>query len=260
MARHRSYFSRRVARRLVRSVGLTQYLRYAALSLLPGERLVRMTIRGEALVLRTRTPDLIVAEESLGSEYTHLAHLFPVGFDGLIVDAGGYIGTAALTLSRLYPAARVVTIEPSSANFAVLTQNIQARANITAIKAALVDAPGKTISLGDRGTGHWGFTIVGHPSDAHGVTELETVPGITLPEVMQRMGTTRIELLKLDIEGAELALFRNCPEDLARADAVFAELHDKIVDGCKAAFLAFSHDRWVVKAEGEKYLSLRKPS
>ena len=51
---------------------------------------------------------------------------------GLIIDAGGYLGTAAIAFSEAYPDATVVTIEPSPENFALLVQNTAAYPNIRA--------------------------------------------------------------------------------------------------------------------------------
>ena len=64
-----------------------------------------------------------------------------------------------------------------------------------------------------------------------------------------------LRLIKLDIEGGEKALFETAASGLTSVDFVFAELHDRILPGCTAAFAAFSQDRFVFNFGGEKFLS-----
>ena len=50
--------------------------------------------------VRSATPDLRTAIVNLTEEFDCLNQLLPEGYSGLIVDAGGYIGTAALKSSK----------------------------------------------------------------------------------------------------------------------------------------------------------------
>ena len=61
---------------------------------------------------------------SLRYELDVLRNVLPVDCNCIIVDAGGNIGTAALQLSEIWPEATIVVIEPSDANFEMLSQNI----------------------------------------------------------------------------------------------------------------------------------------
>ena len=67
-----------------------------------------------------------------------LSDLYPRAVEGVIIDAGGYIGTAALTLSELFHKAHILFIEASSANFELLKRNVANSPNIQPIRAALV--------------------------------------------------------------------------------------------------------------------------
>ena len=89
---------KRAARLLrhVRSVGLSNTV---MLYTLPKNTERVVNILGYEIVVRARTPDLD-AIESLMVEYTFLDDLLPSEFNGLIVDVGGYIGTAAIALHR----------------------------------------------------------------------------------------------------------------------------------------------------------------
>ncbi len=59
------------------------------------------------------------------------------------------------------------------------------------------------------------------------------VKTITLPEILMAAGHKRISLLKIDIEGAETALFNAGPDWLDQFDNIVIELHG---EDCEKAF------------------------
>jgi len=218
--------------------------------------LKRFKIAGHEVWVRPGTPDLRVAVKSLGDEYLPLSRMLPADYDGLIVDAGGYIGTAALKLNELFPNATIVSIEPSDENFDVLVKNTRDRRNIHCVNAALgVPGSGKR-RLANRGTGEWGFTIVDNPRDNASPQFMGLVETVSLCDLCERFGFASIGVLKLDIEGAEKELFIHDAHGLSKIPIIFVELHDRIVKGCSTAFFDFSARRWVVRTAGEKYLSV----
>ena len=130
-----------------------------------------------------------------------------------IVDAGGYIGdSAALFLSR-YPNARCVVIEPGSAyGWAVL--NLRRYGERAVLhQAALMSSPG-FCRVQEADTG----------SEAH-VDINGTIKAITVPEILASSPHGRIDILKVDIEGAEVALFQSAAEWLPFVDCITIELH-----------------------------------
>ena len=130
-----------------------------------------------------------------------------------IVDAGGYIGdSAALFLSR-YPNARCVVLEPGMAHaWASLTlERYGARAVLH--QAALMSSPG-FCRVQEAETG----------SEAHADIN-GTIKAITLPEILASSPHGRIDILKVDIEGAEVGLFQSASEWLPYVDCITIELH-----------------------------------
>ncbi len=56
---------------------------------------------------------------------------------------------------------------------------------------------------------------------------------MTVAQIMDASGFSEVDLLKLDIEGAEADLFRDGPPDwLKRVTNVAVELHDRFRPGC----------------------------
>lgn len=246
----------RYAAWLAKNIGFKASIRLFVLGRFGFSRPVQIVWKGTPLTVRAGSPDLDVAVASLGPEFEPLRSVLAPDFDGLIVDAGGYIGTAALALARLFPRAEIVTIEPSSDNYRILSENIRTVPNIVPVEAALVARPQGPAALLNRGTGQWGYTIVNNRNESM-TEEIESVETITLEEIRAEFGNRPIGLLKLDIEGAEKDLFERDAETLEDVYAIFVELHDRILPGCDAAFLAFSKHRVRRNFGGEKYLSIR---
>jgi FkbM family methyltransferase len=218
--------------------------------------LVAVTIRKTKVRLRKGTPDIMVALSCLEGEFDPVAYLLPRDYDGVIIDAGGYIGTAALALARLFPKARILTVEPSQANFSLLVQNVANHPRIEPVYGALVADAAKTVTLRNRGTGEWGFTAVAVPDDNPRARDLHETPAFRLADLVADVRD--IGLLKLDIEGGELDLLNRDRDTLDLIPNIFIELHDRIALGCRKAFFEFSAARIVVKSSGEKYLSIKR--
>lgn len=171
-----------------------------------------------------------------------------------IIDAGGYIGTAAVAMARAFPNATIVTLEPSITNFNVLSKNVAPFKNIVAMNKALGPTE-TTMMLRDRGTGGWGFTLVERPSDSADAAPLHTIEVTTIPALTKTFAAPGIDLLKLDIEGGEYALLKERPAWIDSTRVIFAELHERIIPGCEEVFYHAMKGR-SNRTSGEKVLSI----
>ena len=213
-------------------------------------------ISGKNIWIRKKTPDFRVALSCFNGEFDIIKNLFPKDYSGVIIDAGGYIGTAAIMFSEMYPKATILTIEPSKDNFRILQKNISNYKNIKPIYGALVASNEEKVVLRNRKTGAWGYTIVEHPKDRLDAGIIAEVPAFRLSSLGVKIED--IGILKLDIEGGEYAIMKDDYENLQLVPVILAELHDKIVEGCSELFFSFSKNRIVSIDEGEKYLSIKK--
>jgi FkbM family methyltransferase len=230
---------------------------FAASTALRSRKPIRVTVRSVPIFVRPCTPDLAVAKISFSGEFdAAIAATMPLEHN-LIIDAGGYIGTAAITLARAFPEATIISLEPSRDNFAMLAMNVRGYPNVVALNMALGSSEGST-RLVDRGTGEVGFSTVQAPADSAAPSRLHEIAVTTVPDLMQRFGASGIDFLKLDIEGAEHDLLMGQPPWLEATRVVFAELHERIVPGCEAVFAAATADRKNSADDGgEKILSVR---
>jgi FkbM family methyltransferase len=243
---------------VLRQNSVFKFLRLKLLNILGVRRDIHLTLFDTPVIVRSGTPDLRVALASLGHEFEYLARRYPSQAEGLIIDAGGYIGTAAMALAKAYPNCAIATIEPASENFETLAKNVKAFDNIVPIKAALVADPGeRAINLMSRGNGEWGFTTIATPRD-HPVTFLESVNTISVDEILGRLGYERVFVLKMDIEGAEYDLMKRSSTWLSKVDIFLVELHERIVPGSVDAFEACNKDRLVVRDSGGKLISVSR--
>jgi FkbM family methyltransferase len=234
-----------------RENGFRGYLEYRRKRLLGVAEPMTVWHRGRRMRVRATGPDLSVTRGA-HSEFSVLKHLYSRNQAGVIIDAGGFVGSAALELARLYPKARILTIEPSSENFALLKDNIAGEPRIEAIHAALVgdDAP-PMLALQDRSTGPWGYTVA-----SRGAADLEQVPTLAISDLMTRVAGDDLLIFKMDIEGAETALLTPQANWLSRTGVLMIELHERITPGCEAAFFAANTGRAIVRTGGEKFVSI----
>jgi FkbM family methyltransferase len=230
--------------------GLTG-LAYVRASLGRRRRVVRVRVRGCDLRVRTGTPDLGVAVsvfikgeyESLQAENVER-----------IVDAGANMGASTAYFARRFPDARIVAIEMEPENAALLRENVRGFANVSVVEAALDAEIGQT-EIVDRGSSV-GFTMA--EAGAEGRATGQTVRRVTLDEVMREHGLERIDLLKVDVEGAEARIFAR-PGTWADVTGMLAvELHERFRPGCREAFDALV-SKWsrVEHLGKEKFLAVR---
>lgn len=229
--------------------------KWMALSALGIRKELPIKIGGIPVTIRTSSTDADVSTVSLRGEFDDLFAAVPRLRYDFIVDAGGYIGTAAIAFARAYPDATIVTLEPSEQNFALLCKNTRDYPNIRPINAALGNTAGR-VELRNRGTGHSGFTVVGEPEDNPDGGVLHSIECVTIPDLKKEFGREGVDILKLDIEGGEFALLKDVPGWMESVGAVCIELHDRIVSGCTDAYVAATAGRRNIDLDGEKYLSI----
>lgn len=175
----------------------------------------------------------------------------------VIIDAGANIGLSSIYFANNYPGARIIAIEPEESNFEILIKNVAAYKNITPVKAALW-YENTTIKLFDPGQGKWGFIVKGQ--DAHKGKDgnpLCDVLGLTINNVMEKFEISHIDILKIDIEGAEKEVFNHSHSWIEKVDSLIVELHDSIKTGCKRSFYNGTNgfdDEWTL---GEHVLLAR---
>jgi FkbM family methyltransferase len=151
-----------------------------------------------------------------------------LGEPRVIVDAGANIGLASILFANRYPRAKVYAIEPERSNFSLLVENVRPYSNVVPIQAALW-GENTTVNILDPGSGAWGFM-----TDVAGSGH--EVPAITVDRLMDEHDIERIDILKVDIEGAEKEVFAKDPAWIGRVGSIICELHERLKGGCNRSF------------------------
>jgi FkbM family methyltransferase len=171
----------------------------------------------------------------------------------VILDAGANIGLTSIYFARRFPDATIIAIEPERSNVDLLMRNVAPYGNVRVVEAALWSEECE-LQLEDPGIGKWGFRVeratrAGAPS--------HSVRGITVETMLNDFGLERIDVLKLDIEGAEREVLAASAAWIDRVGILVAELHDRYKEGCSRnyhlATRGFDYE-WVV---GENVFAAR---
>lgn len=182
-----------------------------------GETLLRFRLRNkQTVVLRASV------RTTLNEIYLHRVYDIPgVHFRSCrhVFDFGANMGVFALYIGARAPAASISCFEPSTANFAMLEQNLVAnQVPARAYRMAISTLPGpRRLSL----AAHSG----GYALD-RSVDRFEKVECADLAKVFSLTGVDICDFLKMDIEGEELNFLLESPIDLLRRiRAIAVEWH-----------------------------------
>lgn len=177
------------------------------------------------MIIRRGDSDIRVFKQIFLDE---VYHFFPENFSPIVIlDAGANVGYSAVWFASKFPYAKILAIEPEKSNFDLLKKNTAGRSNIFPVQAGLWFEK-SFLRIHDSKAGSWAFET--KVPKAGEKTDVETV---TIPELISNYNLTQIDLLKIDIEGAEYELFENQAEEwLPFVNMIMIETHDRMRHGC----------------------------
>ena len=173
----------------------------------------------------------------------------------IIVDAGANIGLSAVFFANKYPDAAIFAVEPEESNFQLLKRNVSRYPQIRPLHMALW-GESRQIHLIDPGDGHHGFQTV--KADEVGNGQRRKVQAITMEDLITRLELNYVDILKVDIEGAEKEVFENSLGWIDRVGVIMVELHDHLKVGCREAFVSATKAFPEEFFKGETVIRLRK--
>jgi FkbM family methyltransferase len=192
--RHRSPWWRRIARTL-------------------GRKLFRLAEGGEDPRFASNGERWLLREVLQASEANSTA-------PAVIIDAGANTGgytRAVLQIAReLGKAVEVHTFEPSPHCLTSLRQEFAATRNVHVVDTALGDEPGEAVLNAGR-EGSSLASLVTRPRFAGAPADAVRVRVARLDDYLEDNAISRVDLLKLDVEGFELAALRGAGERLRPA-------------------------------------------
>jgi FkbM family methyltransferase len=126
-----------------------------------------------------------------------------------IIDVGAYDGDTAAIYLRIFPDAIVHALEPDAENFAKLTESAASLRNIRPhrLAAGATDGPAVLHRNGNQQT----HSLLPRPREGKryypenaGPTGTEIVPVVTLDSFCRDQAINFVDILKLDVQGAEV--------------------------------------------------------
>ncbi|AKO97739.1 methyltransferase, FkbM family [Marinovum algicola DG 898] len=167
--------------------------------------------------LRPGTKDASVAVDNfIREEYAAIA---PPSDPVVLLDGGAYIGdTSAFFLSK-YPRLRSIAFEPMPDSFHLAEKNLAPYVGRVELFNIALTADGSPVRMSGEQTG----ARAGNQGDI-------VVKSRTIPSVLATLPEKRIDILKLDIEGAEGPIFANNPAAwLPQVGFIIIETHGPTV-------------------------------
>lgn len=136
-----------------------------------------------------------------------------------VLDLGAHVGMTALFQLETLPGVRVVCVEPSPHNAALLRGNLQSFGARAAVIEGAVGGQSGEVHI-DVGGWSWGGRTDASPGTGYAVR------CYTVDEIMRKARLDSIDLLKIDVEGAEAAVFANCDSWIGAVGSIMIEIHE----------------------------------
>jgi FkbM family methyltransferase len=133
----------------------------------------------------------------------------------LILDVGSNIGLSVIYFKKLYPKSRIVAFEPDPTIFAALSMNCESFGleGVELVQKAVWDIE-TTLQFWQEG------------SLAGRIAEGQAESNISVPTCRLRSYLSQpVDFLKVDVEGAEVRILRDCADLLPQVGNIFVEHH-----------------------------------
>lgn len=170
--------------------------------------------------------------------------------DSVVFDVGAHAGQFTKLFARIAVKGFVFAVEPQSYARRILAVSVRCNRlrNVAILPMALGAEPGVgRLSLPVKPSGSYGFGLADLTAAADdGNREIEAVAVATLDQCVATLGLGRIDLVKADIEGGELAMLRGARHTLETLrPTLYLDLAEQHLARCGATLA----DTWKFLAE-----------
>lgn len=157
----------------------------------------------------------VALNNTIEEVYKRRCYDFPIKNAKLIIDLGANIGLSTIFFKQKYPKAKVLCVEPAEENLSFLYRNIAGLDGVSVVDKP-VSYKNEFLDL-NKG--------VCSTSNVYSSSE-NGIASITMLQLLE--GINNIDLLKIDIEGAEENLLLKNNQWLDKVDNIIVELHDMV--------------------------------
>jgi FkbM family methyltransferase len=175
---------------------------------------------GAPLLLRSGTSDVEAFYKIFAWKEYHLPPEFLPGRVRSIVDLGANIGFSVFYFASQFPGAQIIGLEPDSENYQLLEMNTRNIKRLNLVNAGIWSrrASLRIENPHDRPDS---YRVCECPPGAPG-----SIPAYSVPDLMETYHLDEIDILKVDVEGAERQIFtEGCEAWLPKVRTLIIELH-----------------------------------
>lgn len=146
-----------------------------------------------------------------------------------VIDLGANIGLASLYFAGHYPRARVLAVEPNPPTYKILTANLKnlvEAGRCRTLQAAVWGSEKKLVADRSKAEEDHYSAFATREADDDRQDGGETMQGLPVNRIISESGFGRVDLMKVDIEGAEVELFKGDLDWLKVVGAIAIEFHE----------------------------------
>lgn len=176
-----------------------------------------------------------------------------------VIDLGANIGLSTLYFAAAFPKSRILCVEPDPENFQVLSANLSqlvTEGRCSLLNAAVWSEDNKLqVDQDEDKSNHWGIKV--KKVDSHTNNE-PIINGYTMTNILEKSGFDKVDILKIDIEGSEIELFKNDTDWLNKIKYIAIEFHDNTREISNFDHIMSEYNFTVNKSTGHTVLAYKK--
>ena len=139
--------------------------------------------------------------------------------DACVLDVGSNVGLTAIGFEQLVPEGRIFAFEPSPRNYELLRRNLEENgcSRVEAMNMAVGRATGEVTFLDTPryGAGSFAVNDEGQIAVKHHAEDLIKVPCVGIDDFVEQRNLSRVDLIKIDVEGFEIDVLEGAQKTLA---------------------------------------------
>lgn len=202
--------------------GLSFLLKNMYSLLFKNECLIPNNLDSRGLFVRLGTTDMDLYDEVMLSDELNLN----IDTDpDIILDCGAHIGLVSINFAVKYPNSLIYAIEAEETNYAILKKNSLIYTNIFPIHRAIWKN-NSYLEIEKKEKNNWEYYV--KEVNFHTVNQ-----GISIDNFLNTYNLTHIDIMKMDVEGAELEVFNHSDNWIEKINMIIIETHDRFKPGCK---------------------------
>jgi FkbM family methyltransferase len=193
-----------------------------------GRPLAKLRWRGHDVFYRPATSDPLAIYQVLLRQRGKAEYYLPPALQPeVILDIGTNIGASILFFHEQFPTARIYGFEPNPETFQVLQKNVGSLPSVEVFNYGL-GAADATIAVPFDGADFSRFMSKDKTAEWSGPLSPTSCLIKHSGDVVRNLGLTRVDLIKIDCEGAEYDVLTSLPPELLfQSKWIVGEMHDE---------------------------------